>query len=441
MKNFKVKLGNGVFDIMQDDDGLFVLPQELTNIESFGTALKPSHEPIVVARKPLSGTVVETVLKWGTGGINIDGCRVETNPDVDDMLRNVDRKERVAENWKEGSGFKNENNHVTGVPVNGRFPANFIHDGSDEVVGLFPNSKSTGGSGEKSMGGLGKTKYGKFALDVKGSHIGGLGDSGSAARFFYCAKPSKSERNFGLGEIMLDSLEIIMYLCENNKETEIWKDRITIQEEQKVRQWVDMGVSVQKAIEGYGIQTKSDLGSSILSFGNKILEKSLMDSKSITEMKINSTISQQTLSLLRHYTTKEYTQDVLLGMMDGGNLAVSVEKPSTLMITINEKMGFLLGVNPVALKMQFQINKKESTNFHSTVKPITLMRYLCRLVTPPNGTVLDPFTGSGTTGVAAKLEGFSFIGIEMNPEYVKIAEARIGAYKLEDEQLRINFPL
>jgi site-specific DNA-methyltransferase (adenine-specific) len=66
-------------------------------------------------------------------------------------------------------------------------------------------------------------------------------------------------------------------------------------------------------------------------------------------------------------------------------------------------------------------------NNHPTVKPTDLMRYLCRLVTPPGGTVLDPFMGSGSTGKAAMLEGFNFIGIERDPEYVKIAEARIGA--------------
>ena len=65
-------------------------------------------------------------------------------------------------------------------------------------------------------------------------------------------------------------------------------------------------------------------------------------------------------------------------------------------------------------------------NYHPTVKPTDLMRYLCRLVTPPNGTVLDPFAGSGSTGKAAVLEGFGFIGIEREAEYVAIAEARIA---------------
>ena len=64
-------------------------------------------------------------------------------------------------------------------------------------------------------------------------------------------------------------------------------------------------------------------------------------------------------------------------------------------------------------------------NHHPTVKPTDLMRYLCRLITPPGGTILDPFTGSGSTGKAATLEGFNFIGIELDPDYIAIAEARI----------------
>lgn len=178
--------------------------------QGWGTALKPALEPITVARKPLIGTVAENVLQHGTGAINVDGCR-------------------VGERW----------------------PANFIHDGSEEVVALFPYSKSVGGDGYKNS---------MFAGGKKtGGH--GLGDAGSAARFFYCAKASKRDRDEG--------------------------------------------------------------------------------------------------------------------------------------------------------------------NNHPTVKPTDLMRYLCRLVTPPDGIVLDPFMGSGSTGKAAVLEGFRFIGIEREEEYCEIAKARI----------------
>jgi len=160
--------------------------------EGWGTALKPAMELWTVARKPLSEkTVAENVLKWGTGGININECRVETNPDIDDMERTVVRKKRESETWEKGSGFKNENNSKIGVRQDGRFPANIIHDGSDEVVSLFPNTKS----------GLMKQKIKGGKFNVYGKqyprNVETIGDNGSAARFFYCAKTSKSERNIG----------------------------------------------------------------------------------------------------------------------------------------------------------------------------------------------------------------------------------------------------
>ena len=76
---------------------------------------------------------------------------------------------------------------------------------------------------------------------------------------------------------------------------------------------------------------------------------------------------------------------------------------------------------------KYQASKAPSRNHHPTVKPTDLMRYLCRLVTPPNGIVLDPFNGSGSTGCAAVLEGFQYIGIEREAEYIAISEKRIQA--------------
>jgi adenine specific DNA methylase Mod len=91
-------------------------------------------------------------------------------------------------------------------------------------------------------------------------------------------------------------------------------------------------------------------------------------------------------------------------------------------------MTFPLGVKIVASKTQLKTNVKDvwqKKNIHSTVKPVKLMQYLVRLITPPNGIVLDPFCGSGTTGIACKLEGFEFVGMEQDEEYSKIAIARI----------------
>jgi DNA modification methylase len=186
--------------------------------EGWGTALKPAHEPIVMARKPFKGTVANNVLLHGTGAINIDGCRVEGD----------------------------------------RWPANLIHDGSEAVEDVL----------------------------------------GKATGYFYCAKPSKKEKDRGCEDLPI---------TRPDQRTEI-----------------GMGSVVEK------------------------------------------------------------------GVLPG-------------------------------------------RNSHPTVKPIALMRYLCRLVTPPGGLVLDPFMGSGTTGIAALEEGFDFAGIEKEQQYIEIAKRRVSGHGFELE--------
>ena len=92
---------------------------------------------------------------------------------------------------------------------------------------------------------------------------------------------------------------------------------------------------------------------------------------------------------------------------------------------------------PDERSVAFKARPTPMANIHPTVKPIKLMQYLVKMVTPPNGIILDPFCGSGTTGVACKIEGFNFIGLEQDAEYSKIAEARINNYKLEPKQIDI----
>jgi site-specific DNA-methyltransferase (adenine-specific) len=217
----------------------------------WGTALKPSLEPITVARKPLDGTVAENVLKHGTGAINVDACRVGTEPSPTYPSR------RNAKIFNVGSGGQD-----VAPPSGGRWPANLIHDGSDEVLAGFPDSKSTGGRTVKRSGG-GNVGSGKSSEVAWSNEDPGYGDSGSAARFFYCAKVSRSER----GDV----------------------------------------------------------------------------------------------------------------------------------------------------------------NHHPTVKPVDLMCYLVRLVGRAGGTVLDPFMGSGTTGIACIREGMKFIGIERDERYFEIARKRLEA--------------
>jgi DNA modification methylase len=166
--------------------------------QGWGTALKPAHEPMVLARKPVIGTVANNVLTYGVGGLNIDGSRVAHLSEADRASATPQGK--VTSNKMAGAAPDVDD--IGRVEVErpdtslGRWPANFIHDGSNEVVGLFPQTTSGKPSGKR-----GVSNHNVAYADVAvGSDLTGYGDSGSAARFFYCAKTSKRDRNEGLDE-------------------------------------------------------------------------------------------------------------------------------------------------------------------------------------------------------------------------------------------------
>lgn len=258
--------------------------EEAKRWEGWGSALKPAYEPIVVARKPLVGTIAENVLRYGVGGLNIDGCRVATV----DTVKIHSRSSEAADSSAIFIDKRPLETHQTEGQKLGRWPANLIHDGSEEVVRLFPSADSHGG------GVLTKGKSKNCYGDFQPYAFERIADKGSAARFFYCSKADNHDRNDG---------------CEN-------------------------------------------------------------------------------LPPRRH---SDRPSDDLPG-----------------------------GDNPR------NRTNNERSNFHPCVKPTDLMRYLCRLVTPPGGLVLDPFMGSGSTGKAAVLEGFNFVGCELDPDYLEIARARIA---------------
>jgi hypothetical protein len=258
----------------------------------FGTGLKPAHEDWLLFRKPVEGTIAQNVLKYGVGGLNIDGCRVETN-------ENTSRKPASMD----GQNCYGKYNYPIGGNGSelGRFPSNLIIDDSPEVLALFPNTKSgmmkPGQQRKDTLGGGGYHGNMPDEATLNGTY----GDSGSAARFFYCAKASPSERNMG---------------CEN----------------------------------------------------------------------------------LPQKTPGECTDRV-----DGS-----------------------AGLNSPRAGAGRTSGAK---NDHPTVKSLSLMKYLCRLITPPGGIILDPFCGSGSTGVAAKIEGFDCIMIDSDEHSCEIAKARLGGVK------------
>jgi site-specific DNA-methyltransferase (adenine-specific) len=170
----------------------------------WGTALKPALEPITMARKPFTCTVAANVLEHGTGAINVDGCRVGTEQRYNPPAGNK-------------AGGNSLNMSAVGMPEDadgrtaaGRWPANLIHDGSDEVVGLFP--AQDGRVGMRQHGSGTNSVYGKFDRTEMSIGNGGVNDSGSAARFFYTAKATKAERQ-GVTHPTVKPLDLMAYLC------------------------------------------------------------------------------------------------------------------------------------------------------------------------------------------------------------------------------------
>ena len=289
--------------------GELTSPEPITDAarqwQGWGTALKPALEPITLARKPLPGTVAENVLAHGTGALNIDGCRVG-----DEVRHAAFTSLAPCKGNRLGAADTAEARWGTQGDAReyvGRWPANLIHDGGEEVMALFPNTAS-GAPGVRRK----QHETGSMAgqLGMTGEQEVGYGDAGSAARFFYVPKADNADREDGL--------------------------------------------------EGFP--------KALASVGN-------MDAAGRDPNNPNN-----------------YATD---------SCKARIEK----------------GLPPT----------EPRSNTHPTVKPTDLMRYLCRLVTPPGGVVLDPFMGSGSTGRAALLDSFRFIGIEREEQYLSIAAARIAA--------------
>jgi hypothetical protein len=266
----------------------------------WGTALKPAHEPIVMARKPLVGTVAANVAAYGTGAINVDGCRVYADWSHEGSVRIGHSHKPAASNGV--TGWSVDHMHADAHP-SGRWPPNLLlsDEAAEELDGQSGDLPGRGNKGPSTVAArVNPNVWGDQTERDCGARYN-RGDSGGASRFFpvfkYVAKPDRSERDAGLDDLPARS---------------------------------------------GGDATDREDGSAGLSSPRAGAGRS------------------------------------------GG-----------------------------------------ARNIHPTVKPVALMEWLVRLVTPPGGVVLDPFLGSGTTGCAAVRLGFDFIGIEREAEYVEIAERRI----------------
>lgn len=259
-------------------DGDTAISEEAQLFQGIGSALKPALEPICLAIRPLKGSIQQNVREFGTGGLNIDACRIGASGETQ-KLPSTEKCSTVSV-----GGYLNSR---VGVQIpKGRWPANLIHDGSDEATAGFPK---VGASKRTTVTRGGGTEDGPSFGSPSGEY-GQDEPAGSAARYFYSAKASRTDRDEGLDDLPVQNTG--------------------------------------------SMQGNTD------------------------------------------------------GSLTGGRIP-------------------------------------QGRNTHTTVKPTSLMQWLVRLITPPGGTVLDPFTGSGSTGKACGFEGFKFLGIEMTEEYIEIARRRI----------------
>jgi len=391
--------------------------------KGMGTALKPSYEHWILARNPLSeSTIVKNFLKHGTGAIDIDGCRIPTREEKV-MVHNAGSSGSKTYNWNSDEQKESSKEYRE---VQGRFPANLVvtddalNDGvmTKSVAGGKSTGRNFGGASEKDMDRTGhndsgsKSRY--FDIDVWGEKHGLL----------QFPKASKAERNKGLDKlVIIDIMEVL------NNNTTLCDTSLT--GSVKLAQLlVGMEASQITVTAESGARNKSVIEWSTTWFGNNLMEKYQEVCKSTILTETQSITVSAIYNWLTHLLTKEYTADVNLEMGSGGNPAVNAEKLKELTITISEKMALALGVKNAVNGTQLKISVKEGHCFHPTCKPVHLMSWLVRLVSKEGDVVLDPFMGSGTTGVACKLQGRDFIGIELNEEYIEIARARIEGWEV-----------
>jgi DNA modification methylase len=382
---------------------------EAAQWEGWGTALKPAHEPIVVARKPLIGTVAANVLEHGSGGINIDGCRI-----------GIESTERP--NGTNALGVMNDDgwepSDGTGGSVAGRWPANVVLDEEaaaelDEQTGELQSGFMAAGTQREGIG-----YRGRLGNRVRNDTHG---DSGGASRFFYCAKTSRAERWAGVDQ------------CKCKTFTG-W-----VNEDQKA------GTPAGSVTRPPRVTTEpiseDDSDSSTTGSGSRPTDRSHPDSTSTTSTETSRTTDSRTSNSSTHSPTNGPTPSTTAAPRTeaGSEIAPSADSgsqlPASTSTSAKRDGSSTDDADPAISGSSSNPSSVEGLvcpecggirGGHPTVKPLNLMRWVCRLVTPPGGLVLDPFLGSGTTGCAAALEGFDFIGIEREPEYIAIAEARIA---------------
>lgn len=387
----------------------------------WGTALKPAYEPIIVARKPCEGTCVDNVMKYGVGGINVDECRIGNEERTYKGAGASPQKIDNHEKGDTGIGMLDGSGKGLEFTVNGRFPANVIltYDDTDfdEVCGGMPSGGANGSV----------SKTYDYKADVYGDYkkkppFDSYGDSGSAARYFMnCNYNNRDEVNLW-EHLFVSNAETNLQILNTQRELFVQQD---------VGQLLsDIKFHYVKYAENLSVLIETPIVHDIAKIltwdfrieTSQVIQDFIINSKKCTQFQnlvqfvenldnIDTTPTTQNLLKLFGYVKVVITNYIL------GN------------IEFDQKRYIY---SPKASKRDRDEGLPEGKhNIHPTVKNTALMQYLIRLVTPKGGTILDPFNGSGSTGKAAMYEnkdrnaGYKYIGIELTPEYLPIADVRI----------------
>ena len=384
-KTVQEQMDNGGFNDPNRTD--FKIDKGTSEWEGWGTALKPAHEPICMARKPLSEkTVAENVLKYGTGGINIDESRVGTE---EKLQPSSSTKMKFGGNAMLESKTMNDPDWIQNS--NGRFPANLIHDGSDEVVSLFPNTNKQAVCKTDDKSWL-QTKLVGWELKKPVERKLYLDDQNgwSASRFF-------KECNFTSEDIKWQDQNQSSYVkyVENNVNSQ---DRHTVQDDVKTK----------------NSDSRQD--------ESQVIQGCIGNSKECIQIQKNVSVEK-----CENTDTTEITTNHLKSF--GSALLATEENTNSERSEADDQMvgwqRFLY--QPKASKKERNKGVEDGNN-HPTVKPIALMEYLVKLVSKEWAVVIDPFAWSGSTMIACKRLWRQYIGFELDQWYCEIAENRVASY-------------
>lgn len=382
--------------------------------EGFGTALKPAHEPICMARKPLEAkTVAENCLKWGTGGIDIDGSRVGTE------------EMKAQKSGKTSRAYQSEEMTTAGgigEDKIGRFPANLIHDGSDEVKECFPETKS----GKIKPYTENPKNPSSFNFVGREKPVFDYADSGNASRFF---KSIKQDLHCSLCYDTIDPYQLTKNICNNTNVNNVEKSSETTQ-----------AIIESTALKNATGKVNENLVQNVKSAGN------LCDlcGTSIAQRLVAIMQDQSQESTLGELSMPEHKRQILEKCLVSFVELMGNTDTIPTMENLNLLFGYVLNAIEEYTQKCEDTKSKDKNQWKSLIykskasksernkgcedleEKVLYEEYLIKMITPKGGIVLDPFAGSGSTLVAAKQNGFKYIGIELTEEYIPIIEARLN---------------